>query len=317
MSRIFFFANDPDDGEIVYRVTQFADPIPVPAVSVRPWVYQPTNDITTGNASDVIIYVDPAGLVTIDYLQTAIEIHDTSPDAHDGRFAAMYNYINEVLSTISFGLNVPVEKDLESDILDISNYNRGDCFMVQEMDVSSPGVVRSGMVWVNYTDNDPAQPLIFYHIIDQFDSPDMITIIYDENDNMAVDMEHLNDNLNFIKPDGNGNIPLANMPDNLSDLIYVTGSYTGDNTANRIINLGFTPKALYVNNLYGVGNTGIFGGLVILGYNLAGNNSGMTTWDGTSSLGIVTNGFMVQNGTGSPMGMMNSSARTYWYIAFK
>jgi len=72
LSRIIFFANDPDNGEIVYRVTQFEKPIPVPAEKERPWTYKPTFNIYVGNASEVTVNVDPSGFATIKYVDDAI-----------------------------------------------------------------------------------------------------------------------------------------------------------------------------------------------------------------------------------------------------
>jgi len=56
--QIGFYALDPDLGEILYRITQFEKPIPVPAPSDKGFTYQPTFNIVTGNASEVIIHID-------------------------------------------------------------------------------------------------------------------------------------------------------------------------------------------------------------------------------------------------------------------
>ena len=59
LSQIGFYALDPDEGEILYRITQFATPSYVPAESERLWTYSPTFKIVTGNASEVVIQVVP------------------------------------------------------------------------------------------------------------------------------------------------------------------------------------------------------------------------------------------------------------------
>jgi hypothetical protein len=72
LSRILFFADDPDDGEIVFRVTQLENPIPVPSAGERPHTFKTTFNISAGNASEVIVQVDPSGLATIQYVDERI-----------------------------------------------------------------------------------------------------------------------------------------------------------------------------------------------------------------------------------------------------
>ncbi len=64
LSQIGFYANDPDDGEILYRISQFDAPNWVPAMSERGWMYEPTFNIITGNASEVVVHIDPSGFPT-------------------------------------------------------------------------------------------------------------------------------------------------------------------------------------------------------------------------------------------------------------
>ena len=64
LSQILFYATDPDEGEILYRISQFPNPIPIPSASESTMTLNPTFDISTSNASEVFLYVDPAGLVT-------------------------------------------------------------------------------------------------------------------------------------------------------------------------------------------------------------------------------------------------------------
>jgi hypothetical protein len=61
LSQIGFYAIDPDVGEILYRISQFGEPITVPAFPDRVgWIYRPSFNIVTGNATTVIVEIDPS-----------------------------------------------------------------------------------------------------------------------------------------------------------------------------------------------------------------------------------------------------------------
>ena len=63
--QIGFIAVDPDEGEILYRISQFDSPAIIPAVSDFPFTVAPIYIFSTANAETVSIQVDPAGLVTV------------------------------------------------------------------------------------------------------------------------------------------------------------------------------------------------------------------------------------------------------------
>ena len=63
--QVGFYAVDPDEGEILYRITQYENPIPIPAASERGWTYTPTYNIVTGNATEVIIVIDSSSYATM------------------------------------------------------------------------------------------------------------------------------------------------------------------------------------------------------------------------------------------------------------
>lgn len=95
----------------------------------------------------------------------------------------------------------------------------------------------------------------------------------------------------------------------------VTGTYTGDGTADRTIELGFTPKAVFVCNGRGAtcynGPTGallICGGLVL--------PDSPIVYSTTTALAIVDGGFRINyyNGT-SFYSSTNSNGMTYHYAA--
>ena len=103
---------------------------------------------------------------------------------------------------------------------------------------------------------------------------------------------------------------------------FVVGSYTGNGTAKRKIELGFTPKAVLVFGYQGQTYTDsghLFGGLAVTGCNAAGTQEGTTSWKGQNTIAAVAeNGFYV--GLNSESGIKvwsNYSGFTYMYIAFR
>jgi hypothetical protein len=81
LAQIGFYANDPDDGEILMRISQFENPNYVPAASERAWEYEPTFNIITGNASTVVIQIDPSSSTTKQDVWNSVDISTTSPAA--------------------------------------------------------------------------------------------------------------------------------------------------------------------------------------------------------------------------------------------
>ncbi|MDR2044151.1 MAG: hypothetical protein LBQ15_07250 [Clostridium sp.] len=76
LTQIGFYALDPDAGEILYRISQFAEPNYVPAASERGWTYEPTFNFITGNASTVNITIDTAGTATVQDVWNSVEVSD-------------------------------------------------------------------------------------------------------------------------------------------------------------------------------------------------------------------------------------------------
>lgn len=68
MWQIGIYALDPDDGEVLDRITQFDEPRRVPARYEAGWTYTPDFNFTTHNASEVTVVINPAGLVTQEQL---------------------------------------------------------------------------------------------------------------------------------------------------------------------------------------------------------------------------------------------------------
>jgi hypothetical protein len=55
LAQVGFYAVDPDEDEILYRISQFDNPNYVPALNERGWTYEPTFNFVTGHASEVIV----------------------------------------------------------------------------------------------------------------------------------------------------------------------------------------------------------------------------------------------------------------------
>lgn len=84
----------------------------------------------------------------------------------------------------------------------------------------------------------------------------------------------------------------------------VFGSYTGDNTANRVISLGFTPKAVILANNRGRLPTGMDtdGGICLPGLD-------------ETNLKLVDGGFQVSNVEN--YGGSTNNVAAHYYIAFR
>ena len=73
LTQFGMFAVDPEEGEILYRISQFETPTYVPAASEMGWIINPTWNFTVGNASEVIVTIDPSGMATAADLNNHIE----------------------------------------------------------------------------------------------------------------------------------------------------------------------------------------------------------------------------------------------------
>lgn len=81
------FANDPDDGEILYAVTSDSAPDYLPPEGVSTAVSQEfAVYIAASNASNVKVSIDPGALATMGYVETAIADHNSLATAHENRF---------------------------------------------------------------------------------------------------------------------------------------------------------------------------------------------------------------------------------------
>jgi len=83
LSQFGCYAVDPDEGEILYRISQLEKPNYMPAAHEWGFTLAPTWNFIVGNAKDVTVTIDPAGLVTLGQLLS----HNEDPNAHGNRFS--------------------------------------------------------------------------------------------------------------------------------------------------------------------------------------------------------------------------------------
>lgn len=131
------FANDPDDGEILYAVTSDSAPDYLPeeggstAVSQEFAVY-----IAASNASDVNVSIDTGALATMGYVQLSINTHNEDPASHPDIREKITNDINahnaletahpsldfiKSLSVASDGIHYRTRNGKSDQVLDLIN----------------------------------------------------------------------------------------------------------------------------------------------------------------------------------------------------
>lgn len=107
---------------------------------------------------------------------------------------------------------------------------------------------------------------------------------------------------------------LNTLASSKAELVF--GTYTGSAASpnwDQTISLGFTPKAVFIIDQFGrtgvspYGSNRIYGGLVLPGYPLQGEENGYTSAE------IVAGGFVVHDYRGST----NSKGSLYFYVALK
>ena len=83
------FATDPDDGEILYAVMIDSEPDKMPNKNVpSPLSIMYQINIVSDNAADITAIIDPAGLVTVQTMNAAINSHDSNATAHGAAISA-------------------------------------------------------------------------------------------------------------------------------------------------------------------------------------------------------------------------------------
>ena len=122
---------------------------------------------------------------------------------------------------------------------------------------------------------------------------------------------------------GTGVTTLNALLELVAQNLFVTGVYDGNGSTGRVIDLGFTPKAVLLMDAEG--NThddvdDLHGGLALRNYNVISRNASntyTTTWSNTYCvLGIVSGGFRVNYNSDQEI-RSNENGHRYYYIAFR
>ena len=126
-----------------------------------------------------------------------------------------------------------------------------------------------------------------------------------------------------ISMGGTGVTTLNALLELVAQNLFVTGMYDGNGSAGRVIDLGFTPKAVLLFDAEGNTHDDIddlHGGLALRNYNVISRNASntyTTTWSNTYCvLGIVSGGFRVNYNSGQEI-RSNENGHRYYYIAFR
>jgi len=85
VAQVWVCAMDPDEGEIIYRLSQPTNPGWMPAFRERPMELTPIFTFTVGNATEVIIEIAPGDWATVDALENlrwALEDHIYDASVH-------------------------------------------------------------------------------------------------------------------------------------------------------------------------------------------------------------------------------------------
>ena len=83
------FATDPDEGEILYAVMIDSEPDKMPNKNVpSPLSIMYQINIVSDNAADITAIIAPAGLVTVQTMNAAINSHDSNATAHGAAISA-------------------------------------------------------------------------------------------------------------------------------------------------------------------------------------------------------------------------------------
>ena len=108
LSQFGMYAIDPDEGEILYRISQFDTPNYVPAATEMGWSINPTWNFVVGNASDVVVTIDPSGMATVGQLNDHIGMQVLSEQGvHGIRFFEGYLQVWDGAEWINAGGSGP------------------------------------------------------------------------------------------------------------------------------------------------------------------------------------------------------------------
>lgn len=114
ITELGLFATDPDEGEILYAVMLDSVPDTMPnSTAASPTTITFQINIVSSNASSISAIIDPAGLVSVQTMNAAINTHDTGATSHpltiddsvvpasnQGALAAIMNNVANMLKQI-------------------------------------------------------------------------------------------------------------------------------------------------------------------------------------------------------------------------
>lgn len=82
------FAQDPDEGEILYAVTTDTAPDYLPAQGSATVLSQEfAIYVATSNVNHIEATIDPTALATVGFVNSTIDVHNTNASAHENRFS--------------------------------------------------------------------------------------------------------------------------------------------------------------------------------------------------------------------------------------
>jgi hypothetical protein len=126
LTQILFYAMDPDLGEILYRISQYETPNYVPAATERGWTYNPTFNFVTGNASEVIVNIDPAGIVNKWDVYNSVELSSANIPS-----VGVRTHYRVAGNAPNYRPITPPQPDPDAGILDIDWLGEQDGFIMQ------------------------------------------------------------------------------------------------------------------------------------------------------------------------------------------
>ena len=97
-------AIDPDEGEILYRISQYENSTWVPPATEMGWTINPGWNFVVGNATQVIVQIDPTGMATIGQLTAHInDLVMSGQGVHGIRFYEGYLQVWDGAEWINVG----------------------------------------------------------------------------------------------------------------------------------------------------------------------------------------------------------------------
>ena len=127
-------AIDPDEGEILYRISQFERSAWVPPATEIGWTINPSWNFVVGRATKVIVQIDPSGMATIGQLNDHIiksvrseagvhdfRYHDGALSVFDGDSWQQVSFDTDAVLPSTFITTLPITGDDFFSVWDLFN----------------------------------------------------------------------------------------------------------------------------------------------------------------------------------------------------